>query len=59
MIDLLHRATLFALYQFTVIAGIVLLPLAVLARHGGITLPLDRVIHRLGRAYENAQHRRA
>lgn len=59
MIEPIHRATLFALYQASIIAGIVLLPLAIVARQGGITLPINHVIHRLGHAYENAKHRHA
>jgi len=54
MIDLFERAALFALYQASIAAGIVLLPLALVARRGGVTIPLDRLIDRLGRAYENA-----
>jgi len=56
MIDLLQRATLFALYQASIILGIVLLPIAVLARYGGITIPIHRIVDRLGRAYRNAEH---
>ena len=54
MIDLLQRATLFAAYQASIVVGILLLPVALLARRGGVTLPIGRVIERLGRAYENA-----
>jgi hypothetical protein len=56
MIDLFQRATLFALYQASIILGIVLLPVALLARHGGITIPIHRIVDRLGRAYQNAEH---
>lgn len=59
MIDPLYRATLFALYQFSIVAGIILLPLAVIARRGGITLPVGRLIERLERAYDNATARHA
>lgn len=54
MIDLLQRATLFALYQLSIAVGIALLPVAVLARQRGITLPIHRVVNRLGTAYEDA-----
>ena len=54
MIDLLQRATLLALYQASIAVGIVLLPVALLARRGGVTLPIGRLVERLGRAYENA-----
>ena len=55
MIDPLQRATLFALYQLSIILGIVLLPIAVLARYGGVTIPIHRIVDRLGRAYRNAE----
>ena len=54
MIDPLQRATLFVLYQVSIVFGIALLPVALLARRGGVTLPVGRVVERLGRAYENA-----
>lgn len=47
------RATLFALYQLSIAAGIAFLPLAVLANRGGVHIPLHRMIERFGRAYEN------
>jgi hypothetical protein len=52
------RATaLFAAYQLTVAVGILLLPLAILARQAGLRLPLDRVLARLDRAHaEAAEH---
>ena len=53
MIDPIQRATLFALYQASIVFGIVLLPVALLARRGGVTLPVGRLVERLGRAYEN------
>jgi len=55
MIEPFQRATLFALYQTSVVLGILLLPLALLARRGGVTLPVGRLVARLGRAYENAR----
>ena len=54
MIDLLHRATLLALYQASIVVGIVLLPVALLARRGGFSLPVGRIVERLRRAYEDA-----
>jgi hypothetical protein len=50
----LYRKTLFALYQTSLAAGIVLLPLAVQLRRYGISIPLHRLIVALGRAYEDA-----
>lgn len=50
----LHRATLFALYQLSVAVSILLLPLAILTRQVGVTLPAHRVVNRLERAYDAA-----
>lgn len=52
MIEAIERAALFALYQLTIAVGIFLLPIALLARRGGITLPVHRIVEPLGRAYE-------
>lgn len=54
MIDTAYRATLLALYQFSILVGILLFPLALAARRAGLPMPMDRVIERLGAAYENA-----
>jgi hypothetical protein len=54
MASLPYRLGVFALYQFSIIAGIALFPLALLARRAGVSLPLHRVIRRLGDAYERA-----
>ncbi|WP_276260868.1 hypothetical protein [Haloglomus litoreum] len=56
MIDTAYRATLLALYQFSILLGILLFPLALAARRAGLRMPMDRVIERLGAAYENAAH---
>jgi len=48
------RITLFALYQLTLIAGIALLPLALVTRQVGFTLPVDRAVTRTKEAYEQA-----
>lgn len=52
MYEPLQRATLFALYQLTVLTGIVLLPVALAARRVGVPLPMHRVMRALQRAYE-------
>jgi hypothetical protein len=52
METLVRRATLFALYQFSIVLGILLLPLALLARRAGVALPVHRLIERLGDAYQ-------
>lgn len=44
----------FALYQLSVLLGIVLLPIALVAQRMGIRIPLHRVLHRLDEAYEHA-----
>ncbi|WP_198661970.1 hypothetical protein [Halorussus litoreus] len=46
------HAILFALYQTSVAASIMLLPLAVLTRQAGVTLPAHRIVQRLERAYD-------
>lgn len=49
-----NRATLFALYQLSLLLGIALLPVALLARQVGVSLPIHRVVRRLGDAYQRA-----
>lgn len=56
MIALAQRVSLYALYQLSIILGIMLLPFAVLAHHGGVTIPLHRIVDRLGSAYRKASH---
>jgi hypothetical protein len=52
------RATaLFAAYQLTVVVGILLLPVAILARQAGLRLPLDRVLTSLEEAHTEATER--
>jgi hypothetical protein len=48
----LYRATLLALYQLTLLVGIVMLPVAMVAERAGLSVPVDRAITRLGDAYE-------
>jgi hypothetical protein len=48
----IHRAIVFALYQTSVAASILLLPLAVLTRQLGVTLPAHRIVQKLERAYD-------
>ena len=52
MFEPLQRATLFALYQMSVLAGIVLLPVALAARRVGVPFPMHRVTSALQHAYE-------
>lgn len=51
----LTRVATAALYQTTLAIGIVLMPVAVLARQLGVTLPLRRVIERTEEAYERTR----
>ncbi|WP_246982161.1 hypothetical protein [Halorientalis marina] len=48
----LYRGTLLALYQFSLLLGITLLPIALVARQFGVALPVHWMITRLGEAYE-------
>jgi hypothetical protein len=48
----LYRATLFALYQLTLLVGIALLPVALLTERAGIRLPIERAVLGLKGAYE-------
>ncbi len=57
MIETAYRLSLFALYQFTIALGILLFPLALLARRAGVEFPLGRVVARLGNAYESVDAR--
>ncbi|WP_299268209.1 hypothetical protein [Halorientalis sp.] len=48
----LHSGLLFALYQLSLMLGIALMPVAFVTSRFGFTLPVHRVIDRLGAAYE-------
>jgi hypothetical protein len=50
----IYRATLLALYQLTLLAGIALMPFALVARQVGLRLPVHRAVRRLGEKYERA-----
>jgi hypothetical protein len=56
MTNTVYRTGLFALYQLTVVLGIVMMPLALAARRVGVRVPLGRLVEATGEAYENAQH---
>ena len=43
---------MFVLYQLSLLAGIVLLPMALAMRKVGLELPVHRIIDRVGTAYE-------
>ncbi len=48
----IHRISLFALYQITLLCGIVLLPLALVTKRFGFRLPIDRVVIEIKERYE-------
>ncbi|WP_226012953.1 hypothetical protein [Halomicrobium salinisoli] len=51
----LYSGVVFALYQLSVLAGILLLPVALLARRLGLSVPMHRVVRRLEAAHESVQ----
>ena len=51
----LQRATVFVLFQLSLLVGIVLLPMALAMRRIGIVLPVHRVVDRLETAYERTK----
>ncbi len=52
MIESVSRLTVFALYQLTVLFGILLLPVALAARRVGIQLPVADLLDRMETAYD-------
>lgn len=57
MIEMAQKAGLLVLYQFTVALGILLMPVALLARRAGVRLPVGRLVAAVGTAYENMDTR--
>lgn len=57
MIDTATRATALALHQLTVVLGIALLPLALLAQRVGVHLPFERALRATERTYRRASRR--
>lgn len=55
MSQTIRSIVLFAIYQLTVLLGIVLLPIAVFARRVGVPLPLGRAVDSTKAAYEAAK----
>ncbi|AKH97987.1 hypothetical protein [Halanaeroarchaeum sulfurireducens] len=53
MIDRLTSIATFVAFQTTVALGIALLPVAIMARRLGVTLPVHRLIERTESAYQN------
>lgn len=59
MFNAMHRTATFALYQLTLALGILMMPVALLARRAGVRLPIDRMVEAASTAYEHtdADHR--
>jgi len=57
MLAQLRSFVLLALYQTTLLLGILLLPVALLARRVGVPFPFHRLVRRLGAAYDRATSR--
>lgn len=55
MTSRVRRASLFALYQLSILFGIVAMPLALLTRQAGLNVPVHRLLTRIETAYDNAQ----
>ena len=53
----MYRGGLFVLYQMLVVVGIVMMPVALLARRAGVNFPLARILKTVGDAYESAAER--
>jgi hypothetical protein len=53
----LYRASVFALYQFSIVLGIVFLPVALVANRAGISLPIGRLVERFETAHRRASER--
>jgi len=51
----LYTAAVFALYQLTLLAGIVLLPVAMVTERFGFRLPVDRAVNGLNEAYDQSR----
>ena len=47
-----YRALVFALYQFSIVLGIALLPVALVANRAGIPFPVGQLVDRLGAVYQ-------
>ena len=54
MLDSLYRAGVSTVYQLTLVAGIVLMPVALLASRLGVPVPVGDIVAAVGRAYESA-----
>ena len=55
MFTVVRRLAALTVYQFTVALGLALLPVAVLARRAGVTLPVGRLVAAANDAYRPAE----
>ncbi len=53
MLDSLYRAGVFTVYQLTLVVGILLMPLALMAGRLGVPMPVGDLVAAAGRAYES------
>jgi len=53
MIERVTKLALLTAYQSSLALGLALLPVALLARKAGVTLPVHRLIERTERAYQS------
>lgn len=54
MIHAMRKGVTFVLYQLTLMLGIFMMPVALLARRLGVSLPVNRLVDAAGTAYERA-----
>lgn len=54
MANTAYRATVFILYQISLLIGIALLPLGLVAEKIGVPFPLGKMFDRIDAAYERA-----
>ena len=50
-----YRALVFALYQFSIVLGIALLPVALVANRAGIPFPVGQLVDRVGTVYQRTK----
>lgn len=55
MIGSASRFALFAMYQFVVVLGLLMLPVALFTRRFGVTLPIGDLIEATEAAYERVE----
>ena len=53
----MRRFTVFVLYQLSLLAGILLFPVAMVLQRAGITLPVGQFVNRIYSAYAGSNRR--